>query len=62
MLFGLRAARAIDVGARPIVRAIQKQHARPQVDGGVEFAGKVVIETRHEQMLDAPFVFNGLRL
>ena len=56
LAFGLRAARAIDVGARPIVGPIEKQHARPEVDGLFEFAGEVVIETGHEQMLDPRFV------
>jgi hypothetical protein len=56
LTFGLRAARAIDVSTRPIVGAIEKQHPGPEVDGLFEFAGEVVIEAGHEQMLDPRFV------
>ena len=56
LAFGLRAARAIDVGTRPIVGPIEKQHAGPEIDGLFEFAGEVVIETGHEQMLDPRFL------
>jgi hypothetical protein len=40
LLLGLGAARAIDVGARPIVIAIEKEHARPEIDGLFELAAK----------------------
>ena len=53
LLLGLRAARAIDVGARPIVVAIEEQHARPEVDGRFELAREIVIEARDEEILDA---------
>ena len=61
LLLRLRAARAIDVGARAIVIAIEKQHAGPEIDGRFELARKIVIEPRHEEVLDAPFVFGGWR-
>ena len=41
---GLRAARALDVGTGAIVAAIEKQHARPHVDGRLLGPTKVVIE------------------
>ena len=56
LAFGLRAAGAIDIGTRPIVGPIEKQHARPEVDGLFELTGEVVIEAGHEQMLDPRFV------
>ena len=59
LLLGLRAARAIDVGARPIVVAIEEQHARPEVDGRFELAGEIVIEAGDEQMLDPRVVFGA---
>ena len=61
LLLRLRAARAIDVGARAIVIAIEKQHAGPEIDGRFELAREIVIEPRHEEMLDAPFVFGARR-
>jgi hypothetical protein len=61
-LLGLGAARAIDVRTGAVVIPVEEQDARPQVDGGVELTGKIAIETRHEQLLDAPLVFTGWRL
>ena len=59
LLLGLRAARAIDVGARAIVSAIEEQHARPEIDGRFELAREIVIEPRDEEMLDPRFVFGA---
>ena len=56
---GLRAPRALDVGASAIVMAIEEQDARPEIDGGVELAGEVVIEPRDEQVLDAHVLSGG---
>ena len=50
---GLRAARPLDVGARAIVAAVEKQHARPDVDGRLVVAGEVMIEPLQQQLLDA---------
>ena len=50
---GLRAARALDIGARAIVVAIEKQHARPEVDGLFVLTGEVLVEPGEEQLLDA---------
>ena len=59
LLLGLRAAGAIDVGARAIVIAIEKQHARPEVDGRFELVREIVIETGHEEMLDPRVVIGA---
>ena len=59
LLLGLRAARAIDVGAGAIVIAIEEQHARPEIDGRFELAGEIVIEPRDEEMLDARVLFGA---
>jgi hypothetical protein len=56
LAFGLRAPRAIDVRARPIVGSIEKQHPRPEINSLFEFAREVMIEAGHEQMLDPRFV------
>ena len=50
---GLRAAGAVDVGPGAIVGAIEEQHARPDVDRLVEPAGEILVEPRHQQLLDA---------
>lgn len=59
LLLGLSASGPIDIGARSIVGAIEKEHARPQVDGGIELTREIVIEPGDEQMLDAALVFGG---
>ena len=50
---GLRAARALDVGASAIVMAVEEQDPRPEIDRRVELAGEVVIEAGDQQLLDA---------
>ena len=59
LLLGLGATGAIDVRARAIVGAIEKQHAGPEIDGRFELARKVMIEPRDEELLDASFVFGA---
>ena len=59
VLFRLRAARPIDVRAGPVVAPIEEQHAGPEVDGGFELAGKIMIETRHEELLNPRVVFGA---
>jgi len=54
------AARALDVGTRPRVAAIEKEDARPDVDGQLVFAGEVVIQPAEQQLLD-PRVAIALR-
>ena len=49
---GQRAARPLDVRARPRVAAIEKQRARPDVDGLVVLGGEVVIEAGEQELLD----------
>ena len=60
LLLRLSAARALDVGARPIVAAIEKQHASPEVDGLFEFTRKVVIKAGHEQVLDPRLIIGAV--
>ena len=57
---GLRAARPLDVGARAIVMPIEKQHARPEVDGLFVVAGEVLVEAGEQELLD-PRVAIGAR-
>ncbi len=57
LLLGLRASRPIDIGARTVVRAIQEQDPRPEIDGGFEFTGEVVVEAGDEKMFDSRVVF-----
>ncbi len=57
---GQRRPRAADVGARPGMRAIEKQHARPDMNGVVVIAGEVALETFDEQRLDAAVAVGGL--
>ena len=59
LLLGLRAAGAIDVGARAIVVAIEEQHAGPEVDGRFELAREIVIEPGDQEMLDPRVVFGA---
>ena len=61
LLLGLRAARAIDVSAGPIVAAIEEQHAGPEIDGLFELAREIVIETRDEEILDSRLIFGARR-
>ena len=42
---GNRASRAIDVGARAIVVALEKDYTRPDIDGLFVISGEVVIES-----------------
>ena len=49
---GQRAARPLDVRARAGMAAIEKQRARPDVDGVLVLRGEVVIETGEEQLFD----------
>src|SRR5439155_15039906 len=49
---GERAARALDVGARPRVAAIEKQRAGPHVDGLFVLRREVVIEAGEKKLLD----------
>jgi hypothetical protein len=53
LLFGLGATRALDVGPGTVVMAVQEQDTGPHVDGGLEVAGEVVIETGDQQLFDA---------
>ena len=43
---GLRTARTLDVRARAAMMAIEKQNARPQIDGLFVLVGEVLIKTR----------------
>ena len=52
-----RAARPVDVGPRPIVGAIEEQHARPDVHRVFEPPGEVLVEAGDEQLLDAGVAF-----
>ena len=49
---GERAPRALDVRASPRVAAIEKQRARPDVDGVLVLGGEVVIQTDEQELLD----------
>src|SRR5262249_55063194 len=65
LLLGKRAARPLDVGARPRVAAIEKQRARPDVDGVVVLAREVMVEAGEQQLLDLGIAFRlrrGMRL
>ena len=61
LALGLRAARALDVGARPVVRPIEEQHPRPEIDGLFELTGEIVIKAGHEQVLDPRVIDLRLR-
>ena len=50
---GLRTARAIDIGPRPIVMPIEEQDARPEVDGLFVLAEEILVEPGKKQLLDA---------
>ena len=47
-----RAARTLDVGARPRMTPIEKQRTGPDVDRLLILCGKVVVEADEEQLLD----------
>ena len=49
---GERAARPIDVRARAGVAAVEKQRARPDVDGEFVVGGEVMVEAGEQQLLD----------
>ena len=51
--FGERAPRALDVGSRPPVTALEERDTGPHVDRLLVVSAKVVIETRQEQLFDA---------
>ena len=53
LALGLRAPRTIDVRAGPRVAAIEKQDARPDVNGLFVIAGEVSIETDEQELLDS---------
>ncbi len=59
LLLRLRAARTIDVGSRTIVRPIEKEDAGPQVDGGFEFTGEIVIEAGDQELFDSRIMFGA---
>ena len=59
LLLRLGAPRAIDIGASPVVSAIEKQDACPQADGGFEFAREIVIEPGHQEILDSRVVIGA---
>jgi hypothetical protein len=59
LLLGLRAAGAVDVSAGAVVRPVEKQHARPEIDGLFVLTREVVIEAGHEQMLDPRLVIGA---
>ena len=52
LALGLRAPRTIDVRAGPRVAAIEKQDARPDVNGLFVIAGEVSIQTDEQELLD----------
>jgi hypothetical protein len=54
---GERAAGALDVRARLAMRAIEEQHPRPDVDGELVTAGKIVIEPDEQQFLYSRVAF-----
>ena len=58
---GQRAARALDVGARARVAAIEKQRARPDVDRVLVAGGEVVVEADEQQLLDLRVAIRGRR-
>jgi len=47
-----RAARTLDIGARPRMTPIEKQRTGPDVDRLLILRGKVVVEADEEQLLD----------
>ena len=53
LLLGERTAGAFDVRARLAVRAIEEQDPRPDVDGELVPARKVMIEPDEQQFLDS---------
>ena len=53
LLLGDRAARALDVGARPGMSVIQEQDPRPDADGEVVVTGEVMVEAAEEEIFDA---------
>src|SRR6185436_15232986 len=53
LALGLRAARTIDVRAGTRVAAIEKQDARPDVNGLFVIAGEVSIQTDEQELLDS---------
>ena len=53
LLLGDRAARALDVGARPGMAVIQEQDTRPDADGEVVVTGEVMVEAAEKQIFDA---------
>ena len=57
LLFGHRAAGAIDVGACSRVIAIEEQRARPDVDGLRVMRRKILIESRKQQAFDFGVAF-----
>ena len=50
--FGLGAAGALDVGARAVVMALEKDDARPDVDGLFVLRGEIVIEADQQELFD----------
>ena len=59
---GQRAARTFDVGASPIVPALEKHDTRPDIDRLLELACKIVIETGEKELLDPGFAVGLARL
>jgi hypothetical protein len=59
---GLRTTCPFDVGARPVVVPIEKQHARPDVDGLVVLRREVMIETGEQQAFNARVAFSDAQL
>ena len=49
---GEGAACPVDVGARPRMAAVEKERARPDIDGELVAAGEVVVETDQQELLD----------
>jgi hypothetical protein len=49
---GERAARPLDVRARPWMAAIQEEHAGPDVDRLIVLSRKVMIEADEQELLD----------
>jgi hypothetical protein len=55
--FGLSAAGAVDIGAGAVVGAVEEQDAGPDVHRVVHASGEVLVESRDEQLFDAPLAF-----
>ena len=55
LTFGDRAARPLDVRARPRMAAVEEQHPRPDVDGEIVLSGEIVVEAAEKQLFDARF-------